>query len=115
MSLLQSLADVNVGYAMPDDNELTVGMTALAAQQEREAISRRTRAARAAAKAKGAELWISSGVWKGAQTLRREGMGAVALCGVVGATLPSPQHAFSRSKRPYERRKASRCGGRAAP
>ena len=41
---------------MPDANELTVGIMALVAQQERQAISRRTKDALAAAKARGVTL-----------------------------------------------------------
>jgi len=64
---------------MPEANDLTVGIMALVAQQEREAISRRTKEALAAAKARGVNL----GNPNGAAALRRAGKGGEALRAVV--------------------------------
>lgn len=60
-----------VATDMPDANELTVGIMALVAQQERQAISLRTREALQAARARGAKL----GNPNGAEALRRAGKG----------------------------------------
>src|SRR5580658_9102853 len=59
---------------MPDANDLTVGVMALVAQQEREATSRRTIEALAAAKARGVRL----GNPNGAAALKRAAKGNVA-------------------------------------
>ena len=76
-AFLMALQNSGVSFVaadMPDANNFTVGIMALVAQQEREAISSRTKAALAAAKARGQRL----GNPNGAASLRRAGKGAAA-------------------------------------
>jgi DNA invertase Pin-like site-specific DNA recombinase len=83
-AFLLTLRDSGVRFLavdMPEANDLTVGIMALVAQAEREAISRRTKEALAVARASGVRL----GNPNGAAALRRAGKGAVALRVAVSA------------------------------
>jgi len=77
-AFLLTLRDSGARFAavdLPEANDLTVGIMALVAQQEREAISRRTKEALAVARGRGVRL----GNPNGADALRRAGEGGVAL------------------------------------
>ena len=89
-AFLLTLRDSDVKFIaadMPDANDLTVGIMAVIAQQERKAISTRTKDALAAAKARGIKL----GNPNGAAALRQAGKGNVDAIRAIRAN--ADQHA----------------------
>ncbi len=87
-TFLLTLQDSGVRFVaadMPDANDITVGIMALVARQERQAISRRTKEALAVAKARGVRL----GNPNGAAAFRRAGKGTGAAIAAVSANATS--------------------------
>ena len=87
-AFLLTLRDSGVKFVaadMPQASDLTIGIMALIAQQEREAISKRTKEALAAAKARGQVL----GNPNGARALRAAGKGNKASIKVIKAKASS--------------------------
>ena len=81
-AFLLTLRDSGVRFIaadMPEANDLTVGIMALVAQQEREAIAKRTREALRAAKARGTRL----GNPNGAAALKRSQRGNSAILSAI--------------------------------
>ncbi|WP_431850782.1 recombinase family protein [Allosphingosinicella sp.] len=91
VAFLATLQDSGVRFLaadMPEANELTIHIMAAVAQAERKAISKRTKEALAAAKARGQKL----GNPNGAAALRRAGKGSVA--GTAAARANADAHAM---------------------
>jgi DNA invertase Pin-like site-specific DNA recombinase len=87
-AFLMNLAESGVKFVaadMPQANSLTVGIMALVAQQEAQAISKRTKEALQAAKARGTVL----GNPRGAEALRRAGKGNAAAVDAIKANADS--------------------------
>ena len=77
-AFLLTLRDSGVKFAavdLPEANDLTVGIMALVAQQEREAISKRTKEALTVARARGVRLGNPNGI----EAIQRAGKGGAPL------------------------------------
>jgi DNA invertase Pin-like site-specific DNA recombinase len=88
-AFLLTLRDSGVRFVavdLPEANDLTVGIMALVAHQEREAILKRTKEALAIAKARGVRL----GNPNGANSLRRAGKGGAPLRVAIGRNADRP-------------------------
>jgi DNA invertase Pin-like site-specific DNA recombinase len=92
VAFLATLQDSSVKFIavdMPEANELTVHIMAAVAQQERKAISTRTKEALAAAKARGTRL----GNPNGAAALQRFGAGKASPLGTAAIKAKADEHA----------------------
>ena len=113
-AFLLTLRDSGVKFAavdLPEANDLTVGIMALVAQAEREAISKRTKEALAVARSRGVKL----GNPNGAAALRRAGKGGAPLRAAIARTptgMRGTSRRWSRTSAPGVRR-ASGDRGRA--
>lgn len=102
-AFLLNLRDSGVDFVaadMPNANSMTVGVMALVAQEEREAISRNTKAALRAAKARGQRL----GNPNGAAALRRADRGNTDAVEAVKARADARAHAIVDVLEELERR-----------
>jgi len=91
-AFLLTLRDSGVRFAavdLPEANDLTVGIMALVAQQEREAISKRTKEALAVARSRGVRLGNPNG--RGGAPAGRQGR-----CAAAGGHCPQRQPACPR-------------------